>query len=46
MKSDWKKALALRIMIYIVMIAISILLVKWIWSLDIPDWLKILLMAK
>ena len=44
MKSGWE--IALRVAIYIVAIAIGILLTKWIWSWDIPDWLKILLIAK
>lgn len=44
MKLGWK--IALRVTIYIVTIAICILLARWIWSLDIPDWLKILMIAK
>ena len=44
MKSGWE--IALRVAIYIIAIAIGILLTKWIWSWDIPDWLKILLIAK
>ena len=40
------REIALRVTIYIVAIAIGILLTRWIWSWDIPDWLKILLIAK
>lgn len=43
MKLGWE--IALRVAIYIVAIAISILLARWIWSWDIPDWLKILLIS-
>ena len=44
MKLSWE--IALKAMIYIIIIAISILLVRWIWSWDIPDWMKVLLIAK
>ena len=44
MKLGWE--IALRVTIYIVIIAICILLVRWIWSWDIPNWLKIFLIAK
>lgn len=44
MKLGWE--IALKVMICIVAIAISLLLARWIWSWDIPDWLKVLLIAK
>ena len=47
MKLDWEIVLiTLRVVAYIVGIAISIFIARWIWSLDIPGWLKILLIAK
>ena len=37
--------MVVRILVYVVCIIIGLLLAKWIWSLDIPDWMKVWLIS-
>ena len=39
------KRIIIQVVIVIVTIVLALLMSKWIWSWDIPEWLKILLIA-
>ena len=42
--SDMKRII-IRIAIVIIGIVLALLMARWIWSWDIPEWLKIYLIA-
>ena len=39
------KEIVVKVAIVIVSIVLAVLMAKWIWSWDIPEWLKVWLIA-